>query len=369
MTIHRERFADRALSVPERVASKNSAGARSLDADPRCGTYSTDTITPSQDGSHCLGEKRNSIRQTSRIDQAIWDSITGDRASPGADAAHRSPELRIGSLFTGIGGIELGFHRAGFRTVWVIERDEYARGVLRERFPDAQILCDVASIDFSRLPRVDVITGGFPCQDISIAGGGFGIAGVRSGLWRYCVDAVRDCRPRVALFENVSALTRRGLDRVLCDLASVGYDAEWHCVPAASVGAPHRRDRIFILAYPDGSGHVHGETGEFPAEAWRSTVGDAITGSLSLADGHTVLYGSDAGVGWWAAEPGVGRVAHGVPHWMDRIRCLGNAVVPALAQAIGETIRDSLLADRAPRVTTITVSDDHNHRSNHDGKQ
>src|SRR3972149_10628593 len=118
------------------------------------------------------------------------------------------------------------------------------------RFPDAVSLGDITMIEWSDVERPDIICGGFPCQDISLAGKGAGIDGDKSGLWRYYADAIREIRPRGVLVENVAALLVRGLGRVLGDLAACGYDAEWDCVPAAAVGAPHRRDRSFVIAYP-----------------------------------------------------------------------------------------------------------------------
>lgn len=158
-------------------------------------------------------------------------------------------KIRVGSLFSGIGGIELGLERAGgFKPLWFVEREPYAQAVLKKHWPNTPIYDDVTTVDFASLPKIDVLTGGFPCQDISNAGKRAGIEGSRSGLWTHCVKAVRDLRPRIALFENVAALTQRGLDSVLCDLAAIGYDAEFHCIPASAVGAPHRRDRIVIIA-------------------------------------------------------------------------------------------------------------------------
>jgi DNA (cytosine-5)-methyltransferase 1 len=235
---------------------------------------------------------------------------------------------------------------------------------LRCRFPGAAIHADVATLDFAQLPRVDVITAGFPCQDISRAGTGLGLSGRRSGLWRYCLDALRVVRPRVGVFENVAVLTRRGLREVLADLAALGYDAEWHCVPAASLGAPHQRDRIFIMAYPDGSGYLHGELVEHADATGQPPCSNAPQSSDPCHTARISLPASWDGRGHWAVEPGLGRMAHGIPHGMDRLRCLGNAVVPAVAQAIAEAIKDALMHDpntgRAskPAAHTLLVSNE-----------
>lgn len=154
----------------------------------------------------------------------------------------------VGSLFSGIGGIEIGFEKAGFETKWFVENEPYARAILKKRFPNAKIYGDITKIDFGTVPKVDILTGGFPCQDISNAGTRTGIKGSRSSLWKYYLKAIRILRPKFAFIENVSALLNRGLNVVLADLTTVGYDAEYHCVPASAVGAPHRRDRIFIIA-------------------------------------------------------------------------------------------------------------------------
>ena len=159
--------------------------------------------------------------------------------------------MKVGSLFSGIGGIELGFEKQGFKTEWFVEREPYAQEILKKRFPRTKIYDDVTTLDFKTIPKVDILTGGFPCQDISNAGKRAGIEGSRSSLWKYYFKAIREIRPKIAFIENVSALLNRGLDVVLADLASIGYDAEWYCVSASAVGANHQRDRIFIIAYPN----------------------------------------------------------------------------------------------------------------------
>lgn len=161
--------------------------------------------------------------------------------------------MNVGSLFSGIGGIELGFKREGFRTSWFVENNPYCQEVLKRHFPAARIYGDITKLDFSTLPEVSVLTGGFPCQDISTAGKQAGIRGKRSGLWKYYAEAIRVLRPKVALVENVPALAYLGLDEVLADVAEIGYDAEWFNLSASAFGAPHRRERIFILAYPQRS--------------------------------------------------------------------------------------------------------------------
>ncbi|TKD00423.1 DNA cytosine methyltransferase [Polyangium fumosum] len=162
----------------------------------------------------------------------------------------------MGSLFSGIGLLELGLEWAGLGPVaWQVEQDAWCRGVLARHWPRAKRYEDVRAVG-AELEEVDLICGGFPCQDISYAGNGAGIEGERSGLWREQCRIICLLRPRYVLVENVAALLVRGVDRVLGDLAEAGYDAEWSCVRASDVGAPHRRERLFILAYTDDAGRA-----------------------------------------------------------------------------------------------------------------
>jgi DNA (cytosine-5)-methyltransferase 1 len=157
--------------------------------------------------------------------------------------------MRVGSLFAGIGGFDLAAAWMGWSTAWVSEIDPFACAVLAKHFPDAPNHGDITAIDFTTVEHVDILVGGFPCQDISNAGKREGITGERSGLWKEYARAIRELRPRYVVVENVAALKSRGLDIVLGDLAQLGYDAEWRVFGADDVGAPHRRDRLWILAY------------------------------------------------------------------------------------------------------------------------
>jgi DNA (cytosine-5)-methyltransferase 1 len=289
-------------------------------------------------------------------------------------------QLRVGSLFAGIGGFDLGFERAGMQTVWQVEQNPYCRAVLAQHFPDAERFEDVCDVGAAELEPVDVICGGFPCQDISLAGKGAGLDGARSGLWSEYARIVRELEPRWVVVENVSALLGRGLDRVLRDLAEIGYDAEWDCLPASAFGAPHQRDRLWIVAYPGGSGRISREPGlpawQSDSEGRRRGVADADEerrhgwssegiaagdsrpptslrpakrggprGDLQDPDERALqpwrIGGRAAQTGgaeWWSVEPPVGRVAHGVPNRLDRLAALGNALVPQIAEFIGERI-------------------------------
>jgi DNA (cytosine-5)-methyltransferase 1 len=354
--------------------------------------------------------------------------------------------VNVGSLFTGIGGFDLGLERAGMRVVWQCEQDEFCRRVLARHWPGVPCYPDVRALvaDASgvsgplqrvgvdqraqvsagagdvrspvpvQVPPVDVLCGGFPCQDISLAGKGAGIGGARSGLWSEYARLVGELRPRYVIVENVAALLARGLGRVVGDLAALGYDAEWDCLPASAFGAPHRRDRLWLVAYPNGEGEpgrsvdeklgrglmvsggtmadtegvgrpragaemeatharpgqlgrAHGEAQELadadseartgsgsatqavsePGTVERPGRRGSPSGDVQDADERALLpwrVGGRAaqagGPEWWAVEPPVGRVAHGVPDRLDQLAALGNALVPQIAEWLGRRILD-----------------------------
>jgi DNA (cytosine-5)-methyltransferase 1 len=237
--------------------------------------------------------------------------------------------LSFGSLFSGIGGIDLGLERAGWRSIWYSEKEDYPAQVLAEHWPGVPNLGDITNIDWSTVERPDLIAGGFPCQDISRAGLKVGIEGSRSGLWSYMADAVRHLRPRYVLVENVSDLVVRGLDVVLRDLHLLGFDADWSVVSACAVGAPHTRERLFIVAHhPDrhGEGEVSHHAG--PGQGgWFEPRGS----------------GGDPRGDWWLSEPALDRVAHGVPPAMVRrpLFALGNAAVPQVVEWIGRRLMEA----------------------------
>lgn len=268
--------------------------------------------------------------------------------------------LNVLDLFSGIGGFSLGLERTGgFKTVAFCEIEEFPRRVLAKHWPEVPCYHDVRELTAERLAAdgiaVDVICGGFPCQDISLAGEGGGLDGARSSLWFEYARLIGELRPRYVLVENVSALLGRGLDRVLGSLASLGYSAEWDCIQAANVGAPHIRDRLWVVAYPDAAerrsdtsscGRMAGshavpqrQEGAGGSSAVRAAVPDAgcrrhwISEVEIRAGRHGPIYGRG-----WAAKPNVGRVANGVPGRVDRLRGLGNAVVPQIPELIGRAI-------------------------------
>lgn len=252
--------------------------------------------------------------------------------------------LTFGSLFAGIGGFDLGLERAGMRCRWQVEIDPYAQAVLRKHWPEVPKHEDVRTFPPEGDYAVDVICGGFPCQDISLSGRGAGLAGARSGLWFQFHRLIKEIQPRYAIIENVSALRSRGLEVVLGGLAEIGYDAEWHCIPASAIGAPHQRDRIWIVANPTGGGCK----GMFDWDAKSSNAGSSspflanTNGAQREGGGVSCgIFSKNSDIGrssWWEIEPTVGRVAHGVSGQSHRLKQLGNAVVPQIPEIIGKKL-------------------------------
>lgn len=268
--------------------------------------------------------------------------------------------MNVLSLFSGIGGLELGLERAGMTVVGQVEIDPFCRAVLAKHWPEVPRHDDVrTAVDWwlgEPRPAVDVVAGGFPCQPVSLAGLRLAQEDER-WLWPAAHMVIRDLRPRYAILENVPGLLGRGMGDVLADLATIGYDAEWDCIPASAVGALHRRNRVFIVAYAQGHRRGTGRPGrplgsdpDRPAVAAAGLApttdaaregrsprrpvgcGPASAGSEN-ADWPVPGRGT-----WWATEPDVGRVAYGIPARVDRLRALGNAVVPQVAEHIGRIV-------------------------------
>lgn len=221
-------------------------------------------------------------------------------------------ELRMLSLFSGVGGMERGAENAGIQTIGQVELGEFQRKVLSKHWPEVPKwgeIQDVGERELSSIYPIDVVAGGFPCQDISNAGKRAGISGTRSGLWSEMVRTIRLVRPKYAVVENVAALLVRGMETVLGDLAESGYDAEWDCLPAVAFGASHRRDRTFIVAYPEREGlEREGISNVFPTyHAWKPVQFRGLS------------------------ESDIVRRRNDVPNYMDRIVSMGNAVVPPVA--------------------------------------
>ena len=335
-----------------------------------------------------------------------------------------------GSLFSGIGGIDLGFEWAEINTVWQVEIDDYCQQLLKLRFPNAKRYKDIKEVGKHNLEKVDIISGGFPCQDISIAGKGTGIEGARSGLWSEMHRVISELRPRFAFIENVPMLTIRGGVRVIADLAEIGYDCEWQIVGANDIGAWHRRKRIWIVAYPRNgadkakfrpkkktesiqekrrsprcSRMLNGTSNDKEILANSKRLGCAegaeikrelgkqeshdksnnrsetpktmANANLNGKVGNQSKNGSRGGsfkdskespnsteqrleraeserelsrgterlftqcsTEWWSTEPDVGRVAHGIPSRVDRLKGVGNAVVPQIPYIIGLRLKE-----------------------------
>ena len=235
-------------------------------------------------------------------------------------------------LFSGIGGFRLGAECAGLRFDghYYSEVDPYAIKVYSLRFPDAIALGDIRGIRGADLPVGDwIIAGGFPCQDISVAGKGAGLSGARSGLWYQYARIIGELRPRYAIMENVGALAFRGLDSVLGSLAALGYDAEWQDIRASDVGAPHRRERIWIVAYPGSKRWDTTREGEVCSE-WKGKAFPPRKQCNNRADNLRILRE------WYTDSkiPGdVGSDAR-ISDIMDRLKCLGNSIIPQIAELI-----------------------------------
>jgi DNA (cytosine-5)-methyltransferase 1 len=275
-------------------------------------------------------------------------------------------EISVGSLFSGIGGIDLGLERVGMTVKWQSEIEPYSCRVLEKHWPDIPNLGNIREVNWEEVEKVDVIAGGYPCQPFSTAGRRGGSDDPRH-LWPEMLRAIGSLRPRVAFLENVRGHYSLGFDSVLGDLANIGYDAEWEIVSAQSVGAPHRRERLICLAYPsqqflNGRGCGNGAR---TIREWSAVQESASGGGSDVAftkggngratESHCLcqtidqppkLREQDSASGslgdWWEVEPDVGRVAHGIPARVDRLRGLGNAVVPQVAEVVGRVIMEML---------------------------
>jgi DNA (cytosine-5)-methyltransferase 1 len=342
--------------------------------------------------------------------------------------------VKVGSLFTGIGGLDLGLEWSGMEIVWQVERDAYCQKVLKKHWPEVPCYGDIKEIDFTTLPAVDLICGGFPCQPVSCAGKRQGDKDER-WLWPEFYRAICEARPRWVVVENVPGLLSTSDGRlfggILGDLARGGYDAEWDLLPAAAFGAPHLRYRVFLVAntaepnagggarklqvldrHPNGGNGNKGQISEM-AEG-KNTQPTGICPDVSHTDNSRLINGGNterrygdnlpekrqspedfqtghigkyrvgkvhkavaypqrifqrgdkewwaSWLGWWEREPAeviqdaglrswerngvsipeslLGRVAHGIPSRVDRLKCLGNAVVPQVAEWIGKRIRE-----------------------------
>lgn len=298
----------------------------------------------------------------------------------------------IGSLFSGIGGFELGLERSipGAYTAWQVEKEEYCQKVLSKRWPDAKIFDDVRTINKNNVEKVDILCGGFPCQDISLAGTGGGINAKRSGLWWEFHRIINELQPRAAIMENVPAITFRGLGAVSGSLSEIGYDCEWCVISAAQFGAPHRRKRWFCVAYPHSTNqtitrtttkseifstirktiiqsenkctgeentggkniqHIRwpniSETSPHPGckrfQEYPNQHQQTIRETSSMSE-YSHWRNSHSEWNYWKeyqAPSAVCRVDDGIPNRVDRLRALGNAIVPQCSEWIGKKIWES----------------------------
>lgn len=235
--------------------------------------------------------------------------------------------LTFGSLFSGIGGIDLGFERAGLKCLWQVEKNDWARKVLKKHWPHVERFTDVKETGKHNLAPVDIIAGGFPCQPHSLAGGREASSDERD-LWPEFARIIGEIKPRWIVAENVPGLlsSENGwfFGAVLKDLAQIGYDAEWHSIPAATFSAIHIRQRIFILAYPK----------RYSVQGWQ--VVPPKRGEKSRKEQLSRLLQSRFGS--TLSEPNNGRNLDGVPRRVDRNRGLGNAVHPEVAEYIARLI-------------------------------
>jgi DNA (cytosine-5)-methyltransferase 1 len=251
--------------------------------------------------------------------------------------------LKVLDLFSGIGGFSLGLERTGgFETVAFCEIDPFCQKVLKKHWPDVPIYNDVRNLEYDG--AVDVITGGFPCQDVSTAGSQRGLGeGTRSGLWSECIRLIGIHKPRYAIFENVTNLLNgnggQWFATVLNDLAKSGYDAEWQCVRACTAGLPHKRDRVWILAYPAKKRwDIPKDTA--PISSKMRGIPDYQQSGYRWkreAGGHSMER-----VGW-AIEPGICGSHDGLPDDAHRIGSLGNSVIPQIPEMIGNAILEAEL--------------------------
>lgn len=244
--------------------------------------------------------------------------------------------MRELALFAGAGGGILGGGLLGWRTRCAVEIDADCRDILLARqadgiLPRFPIWDDVRTFDGKPWRgSIDVISGGFPCQDISCAGTGEGLQGARSGLWVEMARIVREVLPEYVFVENSPALVGRGLGTVLGDLAALGFDARWGVFSACALGAPHTRERLFLVANARGLG-PQARQGQPGASSTQWASGRRSTKP------HKV-WRDAARHSWWDTEPCVDRVANGMARKLDRVRAIGNGQVPEVAAAAWEAL-------------------------------
>lgn len=252
-----------------------------------------------------------------------------------------------GSLFSGIGGFELGAHWAGIPTLWNCEINEWNRKLLAKRFPNTEQYEDIRELKNPK--QTTIISGGFPCQDISVAsaGKGKGIKGHRSGLWGEMYRIVGEVRPDYIIIENNPALAIRGLERVLCDLSEIGYDAEWQCLSATTFGFRHYRKRIYIIAYPNSYGELSSGMGNsfIDVARFKDTKKWSEVRSEFSVDTKEMVFRFNE----WGSErqniitePLLCGKSNGIPDQVDRLAGIGNAIVPFIGYYLFECIKNQI---------------------------
>ena len=292
-------------------------------------------------------------------------------------------KMKVLDLFSGIGGFSLGLERAGMETVAFCEFDKHCQKVLKKHWPEVPIHEDVRTLNAKQYRgSVDVVCGGFPCQDLSVAGKKAGFEGERSSLYREMLRIIGECRPRYAIFENVTGLLSgdggRWFARFLYDLAEIGYDAEWHCISASYIGAPHHRDRVWIVAYPKHNGQITTQErqglrkGNDSDQEGQKSAGKPSGLSLQgvstnanyercerkpkiaelLKQQVELMRSAEAeSRGFNLSEPPLCGTDDGVSGRSHRLKQLGNSVIPQIPEAIGRAIIESeyeTKKDRSP---------------------
>lgn len=244
--------------------------------------------------------------------------------------------MKVLDLFSGIGGFSLGLERAGMRTAAFCEIEPFCRKVLKKHWLDVPIYKDIRELNAERLRRdgiegINIIAGGFPCQDASAANPkGEGIKGARTGLWKEFHRLIAEIKPQLVFAENVANLRNRGLAGVLRDLRAIGYDAEWHIVPASAVGAFHRRERLWIIAYPD---HAGDRAYRYEAyKYWPPIIAGWPEQPFSEFNRPSE---DNRGEGWFF-ESGIPGIHDGVPDGVDRNRALANSVRPDIVETLAQ---------------------------------
>lgn len=223
--------------------------------------------------------------------------------------------MKHGSLFSGIGGFELGAHWAGIDTIWTCEKDKFARNFLQKKFNKTKHYEDITKLEYPE--PVDIVSGGFPCQDISIATRSktIGVDGNKSGLWRHMSRICSEIKPKYIIIENSPALLSRGFHTILEEFAKIGYDAEWQTLFGHQFGMQQRRRRLYVILYT-------------------TSIGNRMEERKVFTGWDKPIYPT-----WWSAEPKVYGVADVIPDRVHKHRCLGNAVQPLIAHYLFECIK------------------------------